>query len=462
MFKSLSTLMICICFVTNTYSQTETTPTRPTILFNRWQEDWSVLANPNVPRAPLDTLKYIPLSSTHPHTYLSLGASLRERFESNDAVNFGIDSVTQNYLLSRLETHADLRVADQLQIFMQLQSEFAPGKTIITPVDEDRLSLEQGFIALVEPAGNGLFKFRVGRQQFAFDKQRFVSVRDGPNVRQSFDAIWADYEYANSWRFISFFSHPVVNRNLRVFDDYSSSHYTFGGIRIEHKLSIGKMAAYLAHFKQDDVAYLFVSGNERRDIVDVRFAGNFNSFDWDLEAMGQVGTIANNTIRAWATGSIIGYQFQQTTWQPRLGLQVDAASGNQHSNSHTLGTFNPLFPNGQYFTLAGYTGYTNLIHLKPTLSFNPLPSLTTLLAIAAQWRETTADAVYTQPDNAVPGTEGVGSRYTGTYFQGRLDWKMTRYATSAIEIVRFNVAQAIRQAGGRNANYVGVEIKLGW
>ena len=38
-------------------------PQRPAILFNRWQEDWSVLADPDVPREPLDKLKYIPLNA---------------------------------------------------------------------------------------------------------------------------------------------------------------------------------------------------------------------------------------------------------------------------------------------------------------------------------------------------------------------------------------------------------------
>src|SRR3984957_10847850 len=33
-------------------------PARPAILFNRWQEDWSVLANPDVPKEPFDNLKY--------------------------------------------------------------------------------------------------------------------------------------------------------------------------------------------------------------------------------------------------------------------------------------------------------------------------------------------------------------------------------------------------------------------
>src|SRR5438128_10522974 len=50
-------------------------PTRPSIMFNRWEEDWSVLADPRVPREPLDSLKYIPLSIYDPKTYLSFGAT---------------------------------------------------------------------------------------------------------------------------------------------------------------------------------------------------------------------------------------------------------------------------------------------------------------------------------------------------------------------------------------------------
>src|SRR5580700_11399949 len=64
-------------------------PSRPSIMFNRWQEDWSVLADARVPREPLDNLKYIPLSSGDPESYLSLGANLRERFEDNNAAGFG-------------------------------------------------------------------------------------------------------------------------------------------------------------------------------------------------------------------------------------------------------------------------------------------------------------------------------------------------------------------------------------
>ena len=59
-------------------------------------------------------------------------------------------------------------------------------------LEEHRLDIEQGFVALVEPVADGTLKVRLGRQQMGFDLQRFVAVRDGPNLRQSFDAAWVD------------------------------------------------------------------------------------------------------------------------------------------------------------------------------------------------------------------------------------------------------------------------------
>src|SRR6476661_8233934 len=260
-------------------------PTRPSIMFNRWEEDWSVLADPHVPREPFDSLKYIPLSVYDPKTYLSFGANLRERFEGNDAANFGVGTNrNQNYVISRSEAHADLRIAEQVQVFVQLQSDFAPWKHVLTPVDQDNLDLEQAFVMLTEPLGGGTVKVRVGRQQIAFDLQRFVSVRDGPNVRQSYDAGWADYENG-PWRFITFYSLPVQVRDIRIFDDYSSvTKQTFGMARAEYKFSESLfIAGYYANFTQANVQFPNASGDERRDIFDVHLNGNANHFDFDFE-----------------------------------------------------------------------------------------------------------------------------------------------------------------------------------
>lgn len=442
-------------------NQNSDIPQRPTILFNRWEEDWSVLANPEVPRGRLDYLKYIPLSANDPKTYLSLGGDLRERYESNNAMSFGVGpTVSQSYVISRAQVHADLRIANQFQLFIQLQNDNAPGKAIILPVDQNRLDLEQAFIIITEPIAAGTFKFRAGRQQFAFDLQRFISVRDGPNVRLSYDALWADYE-KGKWKFITFFSHPVQTRNIRCFDDYESNAFTFGIVRVERTIAnFGNFSSYFAHFKQNDVFFPSVFGNEHRNILDIRFVGNATAFDWDLEAMGQTGNIANKNIRAWAVGSVSGYTFENVTLKPRIGFQFDAASGNRNNNGNTLGTFNPLFPNGEYITLAGYTGYTNFIHVKPSLTLKPIESLDITFAVAGQWRQSTADAVYIQPDIAVPNTVGRPGQYTGTYFQTHFDWQITPNINTMLEVVYFNIASVLRKAGGHNSTYVGIETQF--
>jgi hypothetical protein len=326
----------------------------------------------------------------------------------------------------------------------------------------NRLDLEQAFVVLTEPVGGGTLKLRAGRQQFAFDLQRFVSVRDGPNVRQSYDAGWADYENG-PWRFITFYSLPVQVRDNTIFDDYSSvTAQTFGMARTEYKFSESLfIAGYYANFTQANAQFANASGDERRDIFDVHLNGNANHFDFDFEVMSQSGRIGIEPIEAWAVGSLAGYTFASVNWSPRMGIQFDAASGDGNTKQ-TFGTFNPLFPNGYYFTLAGYTGYANLIHIKPSLTLAPTSSLKIAFAAAALWRQTTADAVYTQPDIAVPKTAGRPGAYTGSYGQLRLDWTIDRATSFAIEAVHFAIGDALRNAGGHDSNYLGVEIKRGW
>ena len=440
-------------------------PARPATLSNRWEEDWSVLADPRVPREPFDNLKYIPFSPGDPQTFLSLGADIRERFEANDVANFGVGPNRNNdYLISRTEWHADLHIADQVQIFTQFESDYAPWKTMLTPADQDVLDLEQAFVTVTEPIGDGTGRVRLGRQQMNFDFQRFVSDRDGPNVRQSFDAAWSDYQNG-PWKFITFYSQPVqiYDFGAQPFDSYSSGANTFSVVRAERELfGWATLSGYYAYYTLDNAKYLSVSGNERRDSIDARFAAKVNGFDGDLEVMSQSGSIGNDTISAWAVGSLSGYTFTDIGWTPRLGIQFDAASGNENPHGNVLQTFNPLFPNGYYFTLAGYTGYTNLIHVKPSIAVHPTNSLTLSFAVASLWRETTADAVYTQGSVPVPGTAGQPGRYTGTYGQADLNWAMTSHSSFAIQAVRYDVGDAIRRAGGRNSDYLGVQLANAW
>jgi hypothetical protein len=436
---------------------------RPQIHFNRWQEDWSVLADPSLRTEPLDGLKYIPFSNGDPKSYASLGLNLRERVESTQIAPFGVGNRhTNTYLIQRLEVHADIRPNADWQIFVQLQDDRAFGKDIITPVDENPLDLEQAFIAYSSDFAGGKLKLRAGRQQMAFDLQRFVGVRDGPNVRQSFDALWADWE-KSAWRVISFWSHPVQNRPGTAFNDPSSRRLQYGGFRVEHNdVGPGKLSAYYSRLNADGAQFLDGSGNERRNNFDVRYQIARGPVDWDLEGMWQSGRVGSDRIQAWAVGSTGGYTFEHARWKPRIGLQFDLASGDRRRGDGTIGTFNPLFPNAYYFTLASTTTYANLIHVRPSLEVRPRENLKLIARLGLQWRLTTQDAVYVIPNRPVPGTAGQPGRWTGIYEQLRVEWQINRNWAAALEGVQYQVGDVIRRAGGLNANYVGVELRFGW
>ena len=434
-------------------------PKRPGIHPDRrFEEDWSVLADPRVAREPLDGLKYIPLR--FPGTFLSLGMNVRERGELNHSTFFGIPpGQGGRWILSRVELHSDLRIASHVQIFAQLQNENAPGKPVPGPPDQNKLDFEQAFIGVTEPMSGGTARLRIGRQVLPMDFQRFVSIREGPNVRQSYDAVYADYQ-RGPWRVSGGSTHPVETRDRSAFDDFSSRRFTFSSVRIQRRISGSTVTGLYALYSRDAAVFTSVSGDERRHVADIRFTGAADGFDWDIEGMSQHGRIAGQTIAAAATGASVGYTLDAVSLTPRLGLGVDIATGDRNPNDNRLETFNPLFPNGYY--LADYTGFPNLIHVRPAVTLHPTPVINVTAAVAGQWRETTADAVYVFPGVPVRGTAGSPGRYTGTYGEVRSTWTIAPHYSVLLDVIHYAIGDAVRRAGGHDANYFGLQVSFAW
>lgn len=432
---------------------------RPEPASNRWQEDWSALADPTLRTEPFDRLKYIPLQGG---AYLSFGATVRERIEFADGAEFGTRAPYDSYLLQRVQAHADVHWSDRWRAFVQVEDVRTFGKQRPTPTDRNPVDLRLAFVGYRRQVRHGTWMTRIGRQDFAFGQQRFLSLRDGPNVRQSFDGLWVRYE-TGAWEISGLVSQPVRYRADEHFDDLSKGDQRFGMLRAERKTRRGTASVFYARLRNDGTSFLDAAGREWRDNLDVHVTGTQGAWDWDAEGIAQSGAVGHASVRAWAAGLRGGYTFQAQAWTPRLGLQLDAASGDERPGDARLNTFNPLFPNGSYsFTLAGHTGYVNVIQVKPSLRLRPTASIEVSAAVAGLWRENVHDAVYVQPDLPLAGSAAARDRYTASYVQLHAQWNPTPQFSTVVELVHYDVGRVVRDAGGRDSDYAGLELKFSW
>jgi hypothetical protein len=451
------TVLLCSFTAARAPAQ-DSTAERPQINWlNRSEEDWSALADRSLTIGPFDSLKYVPLG-VDSDSYLSFGLTTRQRIESS---SFRLGIIGEDaYLLSRLQAHADVRLRSRVQLFVQVADYRAPGAGLKTPVDQNRLDVEQAFAGVAFTVGPGTLLVRLGRQEVPLDRQRFISNRDGPNVRQPVDALCVIYDSA-TWRLAGYYTQPVQTIDGSAFDDSSSRRLTFSGVRVERRrFAGGVVSLYFASLRDASAASVAITGRETRHVFDVRYAGKRGTWDWDVEGMGQGGRLGDKVIRAWGIGSVLGRTFDTDTLSPRLALQGDAASGTTNSHPDRVGTFNPLFPNGSYVTLAGYPGYANFLHVKPSVTLQPTRSTSIVLAGAGLWRATTSDAIYVLPAMPVPGSSGRPGAYSGSYAQVRAEWRLSPHLTSTLELDRFWHGDVLRSSGANDGHYASLDLRF--
>jgi hypothetical protein len=156
-------------------------------------------------------LKRIPLNETG-DIYLSLGGELRERYESYDEPSFGLRGIDHDdYLLHRLLLGFDLHAGESFRFYLQLGSHLEAGKEAPRgPTDVDELDVQQVYLDVSAPLDAGArVALRAGRQELSFGSARLVGVRDGPNVRRSFDGARITFGNGAAASVDAFFARPV-------------------------------------------------------------------------------------------------------------------------------------------------------------------------------------------------------------------------------------------------------------
>ena len=405
-------------------------------------------------------IKFIPLRIL-PGSYINFGGELRERVEHFSHPFFGLTPQgSTTYDLHRLLLNADLHIGDSFRTFVQFGNYLATSSSTSPATDVDRFDLQQGFADVKVPIGeNASLTFRGGRYEMTFGSGRLVDVREGPNIRLSFDGGRVFYE-SPAIRVDAFGAAPVVPER-GIFDDHSDALQPFPGKAfwgVYATMPVGAVPGlhvdlyYLGLIRQNAP---FNSGvaDETRHTLGTRVWGRAAAWDYDIEGIFQFGDFGTGDIRAWSVASNSGYTIASLWGQPRLGLQADVASGGGPGG--TLKTFYPLFPKFAYFTEASINAPMNFIDVFPSVTVQPWRNFAVKVGIDVLWRYSGQDAFYQPPGlPLVPGSANT-KRFLGAQSVLQFEWQATPHISVNAAYVHFLTEGFLKAAGAKDIDFVG-------
>jgi Alginate export len=427
----------------------------------RYDEDYSSLSNDSMNNW-YRRLKFNPLSP-HKKSYISFGGEARFQYFNTQHEGWGDDPADNNgYILGRLLFHVDLHIRPHFRTFVQLQSSLAASRMQTNPVEDNPLDLHQAFADIhLNTRQHTTLTFRVGRQELLYGAQRLVSVRDGPNNRQSFDGI--KFLLRNKKIQADFFYSHYVAAKKKIFDDHFSRASKLWGLYYSSSaLSrlIGIDVYFLGLWRKNAV-FNDVGGRELRHSLGTRFWCRRGNWKWDAEAVYQTGSMADKNIAAWTASVNINYQASNFPLKPELGLKTEWISGDKKKADGKLQTFNPLFPRGAYFGLAALIGPANLFDVHPSVSLNLTDQFVIDLDYDVFWRTSTQDGIYSVNTSLLYSDAMSLATKIGRQLAASLTYRPNPFLYFRGEFTWFDAGPFLKTAGtGKDILFTGVTAQL--
>ena len=427
----------------------------------RFDEDYSFLEN-DTSANWYRKMKFSPLSKSR-KTYISYGGDVRIQYFYTKNEGWGDAAEDKDgYILARFLAHADLHAGKHIRTFVQLQSSLSGSRIDASPVDDNPLELHQAFIDIkTKLAASALLTVRLGRQEFFYGSQRLVSVREGPNNRQSFDAVRSMLITGN-YKVDFFYGHQVAAKK-KIFDDgFNKNTKLWGAYIVRNKIPVLKNADiyYLGLWKRH-TAFDDGQGKELRHSIGSRIWKSEVDWKYDIEALYQFGKFAGKTISAWTASVNTSYTFSKIRLKPEIGLKAELISGDKHYDDDKLQTFNPLFPRGAYFGLAALIGPVNLVDVHPSLSLSITNKLDIGFDYDIFWRYSRNDGLYGVNGSLIYSGRNINSKYIGDQPAFNLTYTPNTFLSFTTEFTWFDAGSYLKAAGaGKDILFTGITTQL--
>jgi hypothetical protein len=390
---------------------------------------------------------------------VSIGGEAREVWEQIGNDNWGQQPFMNAYLNERYMLYLDVHYGEHIRSFVELKSglnSFRAGGP--RPIDQKKMDFQSAFLELGTGGEHNWIKVRAGRHELEYGSGRLIDVREGPNVRLSFDGFKVKADVA-SWQIDGFAVRPDLDKP-GFFDNAPNHAVGFWGVYGVRRLAKAvTLDTYYLGLDRKTATFNRGTGQEVRHTIGARIsrpiAEKKPGWDFDYEALWQFGTFGSANIRAWTVASETGYRFLSVPLKPRFSVKADISSGDD-PRTNTLGTFNPLFPKGNYFGVLATAGPgpINFIDIHPRADATLPHNVTASVDWIFQWRESLQDGVYSVPGFLIIPAGKSDARYVGNRPGTEVRWQANRHLWFQADYGIFYAGKFVKESQpGRNLNY---------
>jgi len=457
MYKRFFGVLFFILFSQEAFSQEEKKEA-PNFSIFRQNENYEYLKYKDTTHYEsdfFDPIKFIPLNKNK-DVYLSLGGQFRPRFE-HYSNRLWVAEEDQNFYSQRLTFHASLTLGKYIRIFGELYHGYTSHEEEFAEYDE--IDLHQAFIDFKLPLqDNSSLLFRFGRQEMPFGAARLVGLREGPNIRRAFDA--SRFIFKKGKTNIQTFYAREVRATFEAFDnrftlfDKDEPNPKLWGVHSQFKIKglIGMNEVYYFGFQIDNARFNDVTGKETRHSIGLRRYGKWGKqFQYNTEIVYQLGEISSSDISAFDIETDWHYKLINTPWKPNPGIKLQYTSGDKTTGDNKINTFNPMFVNPAYYSLALTITPINIIGVHPSISATPTEKLNLYAEWAFFWRASKNDGLYRPPRFVNRPENGISDRSLGNQLGFKASYEINRHLSFDLDMSYFIVGD-FQEATGEAEN----------
>jgi hypothetical protein len=460
--KLLFTSIICLSVYASIHAQhvKKDTLNLPQLSYFRAEEDYSYLKHEDSDSIYIVKDKFIPIKfislSKKKHIWLSFGGQYRPRFEYFNHQFLKNENKSNGYYSHRLTLNASLNVTNNFRFYSEFYHGFTSNEANI-PVQDDPLALHQLFFESNIDMNGSSFSLRLGRQEMSYGISRLIGMREGPNIRLSFDAARLKFK-KNTTSIDAFYGKEVIP-NFKIFKDKRNEKMDFWGLYSNFFIKNGNgfTDLYYLGLNREQATYQAGTAEETRHTVGLRMSGkNGKRFYYNTEIMYQFGNFGNKNISSFAAELDYHYIFPGKKFDPVIGIKLDYIMGDKNIGDNKLNSFNSLFTNPTYLGQSATIAPTNLFDIHPSFKLNFTKKLSTEIDWNFLWRASKNDGVYSPAGFILFSGTSNNHRFIGHNPSLNLYWFINRNLSFNGKFSHLIPGKFIKEQNGGALTYIAI------